>query len=94
VSVAGAFDLARAALPFVLLGGVLGAVHFATLRLNVRAYLGGAAAWGIGLHLGRVALAGAAFALIARAGALPLLAALAGFVLARLYALRAARVTP
>jgi F1F0 ATPase subunit 2 len=77
------------ALPFVLLGAVLGALHFATLRYNVGAYLGGAGARAIALHLGRIVLVGTAFALIARAGAVPLLAALAGFMLARLYVLRA-----
>ena len=94
MSAAVALDLARAAAPFVLLGGVLGAIHFATLRHNVRAYLGGAGIRAVALHLARIALVGTAFALIAGAGALPLLAALAGFLLARLYVLRPTRVTP
>jgi F1F0 ATPase subunit 2 len=92
MSAAGILDLARATTPFVLLGGALGAVHFATLRHNVESYLSGSTLRAIGQHLGRVALAGAAFALIARYGALPLLGALAGFVLARLWALRSAGI--
>lgn len=84
-------DLARMAAPFVLFGTLLGALHFAMLRYNVGAYLGGAGLRAVGLHLGRIVLVGAAFALVARAGALPLLATLAGFVLARFPTMRMLR---
>jgi hypothetical protein len=84
-------DLARIAAPFVLLGTLLGALHFALLRYNVGAYVGGAGLRAVGLHLARIALVGAAFTLTARVGALPLLATLAGFVLARFPVMRMLR---
>ena len=72
------------AVPFVLLGALIGAGYFTVLRLNVPYYLSGRSLGpAIGLHLGRLLLVGTGFFLIAPAGAVPLLAALCGFVLAR-----------
>lgn len=83
--------LGRAA-PFVLLGALFGAGYFAALRLNVDHYLSGRSLGpALLMHLGRLLLAGVGFALIAPAGALPLLAALLGFLLARSLALRMQR---
>lgn len=83
-------DLLRAAAPFVLLGALLGAGYFAALRFSVERYLGGrSTGQAVALHVGRLLLAGAGFALIARAGAAPLLAALVGFMIARSLAIRA-----
>ena len=79
--------------PFVLLGALLGAVYFIALRLNVARYLsGGSLGPALALHLGRLLLAGAGFALIAPSGAVPLLGALLGFLLARSFALRSGKI--
>ena len=85
-------EILREAAPFALLGAIVGAGYFAALRYNVERYLsprplGGA----VMLHLGRLVVAGVAFALIARAGATPLLGALLGFLLARSLAIRRIR---
>lgn len=78
--------------PFVLLGALIGAGYFATLKLNVERYLSDRALGPtIALHLGRLLLAGLGFALIAPGGAVPLLGSLLGFLLARAVALRLAR---
>jgi F1F0 ATPase subunit 2 len=80
------------ATPFVLLGALIGAGYFAALGLNVQRYLSGRSlGQAIALHIGRLLLAGAGFALIARSGAVPLLGALSGFLLARALALRSER---
>jgi F1F0 ATPase subunit 2 len=80
--------LGRGAL-FVLLGALIGAGYFAALRLNVERYLRDRPLGPtIALHLGRLLLAGVGFALIAPAGAAPLLGSLCGFLLARAVALR------
>ena len=77
-----------------LAGLVFGIVHFALLRRAVdlcsvaRGRLAAAA-----LTLGRIAAAIVFFGLAARLGALPLLSAFLGFLLARALALRAARRT-
>lgn len=77
------------ALPFALLGALLGAGHFAALRGNVTRYLeGGSPGPALALHLGRLLLSALGFALIAPAGAVALLAALAGFLAARTMAIR------
>ena len=77
------------AAPFVLLGALLGAGYFAALRRNVERYVTGRSLGpAVALHLGRLLLAGLAFALIAQAGAAALLGALVGFILARLIAVR------
>jgi F1F0 ATPase subunit 2 len=74
---------------FALLGVLIGAGYFAVLKLNVQRYLSDRP-FGptIALHLGRLLLAGVGFALIAPAGAVPLLGGLLGFLLARAVALR------
>ena len=88
-------ELLRQAAPFVLLGVLLGAGYFTALRQNVERYLAGAPLGpSLALHLGRLLLVGLAFALIARAGAPALLGALAGFLLARAFAVRLARTGP
>jgi len=70
---------------YLAAGGVLGAVYFTLLVRTVRLYTAQVAASRIiPLHLLRIALAVLAFWLIAQQGAWPLLAALAGFLLARL----------
>ena len=75
--------------PFLLLGALLGAGYFVTLRLNVERYLlGRSLGPAVALHLGRLLLAGVGFAVVAKAGAVPLLGALIGFLLARTLALR------
>ena len=80
------------AAPFVLLGALIGAGYFAVLRLNVACYLSGRSLGpAVALHLGRLLLAGIGFALIAPAGAVPLLAALCGLVLARAVVLKLTR---
>ncbi len=85
-------EILRAAAPFGLLGALLGAGYFTALRHNVERYLAGAPLGpSLALHVGRLALAGIALALIAKAGAAALLGALAGFLLARALAVRLAR---
>jgi F1F0 ATPase subunit 2 len=75
--------------PFLLLGALLGAGYFVALRLNVERYLlGRSLGPAVALHLGRLLLAGVGFAVVAQAGAVPLLGALIGFLLARALALR------
>ncbi len=70
--------------PYAALGGILGAVYFAALAWNVWLYTGHGSGWvALLLHLSRLAVAIAAFALCARQGAAPVLASLAGFVLIR-----------
>lgn len=82
----GLADLAGAA------GFAFGLAYFALLGRNVALFLGGGGlAAATGLTLARLAAAVAVFALAARLGALPLLAALFGFLLARFVALGAGR---
>jgi hypothetical protein len=77
-----------------LAGLIFGLLHFAVLRRTVEFYSAGrgrlAAA---ALTLGRIAGAIVFFVLAARLGALPLLSAFLGFLLARTLALRPARRT-
>lgn len=88
-------ELLRAAAPFGLLGALLGAGYFTALRRDVERYLAGAPLGSsLALHLGRLLLAGLAFALIAGAGPAALLGALAGFLFARGLALRLVRTGP
>jgi F1F0 ATPase subunit 2 len=75
-----------------LAGCALGLVHFGALWLAVRRHAarrGGAAA--LALHLGRLAVLGVGLWLIARHGALPLIAGLGGVVVARQFAVFAVR---
>jgi len=78
-------ELTRAA--FVGLGFAAGAatgtVHFGTLRWAVRFFAVGSAVRAAALLTGRFALTGAAFTGLALLGAPPLLAGLAGLLLAR-----------
>ena len=75
--------------PFLQRGALRGAGYFVTLRLNVERYLlGRSLGPAVALHLGRLLLAGVGFAVVAKAGAVPLLGALIGFLLARALALR------
>lgn len=70
------------------LGLVMGLGFFLALRLNVRLYRqGGLSAWAIAFHGGRLLLAALGFTLFAAQGAPALLAALAGFGIARLASL-------
>ncbi len=82
----GSFEWALAA-AFAGGGIALGSCYFTVLRRSLAAR--GMRA--LTLMLGRMAAAVAFFALAARFGAVPLLASLLGFLLARLLALRAAR---
>jgi F1F0 ATPase subunit 2 len=69
---------------FVPAGVLLGAVYFGLLLRTVRLHAAGAAAPGVApLYLLRIGLAVAGFWFAAQQGALPLLAALAGFLVAR-----------
>ena len=89
-------SLAAQTLPGVALalvaGGAGGWLFFASLRRTVDLWLsGGAATRALALHLGRFVVLGAVLAGAALAGALPLLAATAGVLLARALVLRRAR---
>jgi hypothetical protein len=82
-------ELLRDGAPFVVLGALLGAGYFAAVRRNVERYMFGRALGpAVALHFGRLLLAGVGFTLVAQAGAVPLLGALLGFLLARSMALR------
>jgi F1F0 ATPase subunit 2 len=72
-----------AAAMFALLGLALGILHFAALRRNADLFARGAIGRAAALQLLRLAATVAAFALAARQGALSLLLAAAGFLLAR-----------
>jgi F1F0 ATPase subunit 2 len=92
VSVTTLVQIVRDAAPFALLGTMVGAGYFAALRYNVERYLSPRSlGTAVMLHIARLVLAGIAFTLIARAGALPLLSALLGFLLARALAIRSIR---
>ena len=75
---------------WALAGLALGAGFFSLLRLNVNLY--GSRHWpaGIGLHVGRWALLVTTLVLAARTGALPLLSAALGILVARALVLRGA----
>jgi len=83
---------------WLLAGAALGAAFFASLRLAVSLYGSGRALYAVPLHLARVAVAVAAFWYASTFGAVPLLAALGGFLIARVVMTRAAvareKVTP
>jgi hypothetical protein len=67
---------------FVPVGSVLGAGYYGLLFVEVGQYVRGASArYAIATRILRLALAGVTFWLIARYGAAPLLASLAGFTL-------------
>jgi len=65
-------------------GGLLGLLHFVSLRCNVRCLLGGQPLFSLGLQLLRFAATGGALLLAAKLfGAMPLLAGLLGLMAAR-----------
>jgi F1F0 ATPase subunit 2 len=64
------------------------AAHFMTLRWNWPLFVQGNAAAALALQLARFALTGALLLMLAHAGALALLAGLAGLLLARTIAVR------
>jgi hypothetical protein len=85
-----------AALAFAaaLIGLLFGIVHFAALRRNVELYTRGRSSFAAAaLTLGRLGGTIVLFGIAAKLGALPLLSAFLGFLLARWLALRAARRT-
>ena len=84
--------VSRVAIPFVeyvLLGSIAGTISFLLLWVNVRLYASPASAWwAIMLHAARVGGLAIVLLAIARAGAIPLLATLAGILIARSIVLR------
>jgi F1F0 ATPase subunit 2 len=69
---------------FCLTGFALGALHFVGLRFNTALYLApDRRALAFGLHTARMALVVAALVLVARIGAVPLVAAFVGFLASR-----------
>jgi F1F0 ATPase subunit 2 len=78
---------------FLVLGAVLGVAFFGALAWNVRLYCGNSGTRLAPLiHAMRLLGMAAGFAGIAELGAGPLLSALAGFQLARVFAVRAKRL--
>lgn len=74
---------------WLLAGALLGSFHFLTLRRNVYLLVSGRTMLSFGLQLMRFAVVAAALAIIARSfGALPLLAAAVGLLVARTVVLR------
>jgi F1F0 ATPase subunit 2 len=70
-------------------GAIVGAFHFLTLRTSTRMLVSGSSLpAGLALHLVRFAVTAGALALIARHGALPLLAATLGILASRAAVLR------
>lgn len=81
-----------AAALWAALGLALGHVHFRGLARTTQAYVGsGVQARTVLLHTIRILITAGALFLVARQGAAPLLAASAGFLVARAAAVRAAR---
>jgi F1F0 ATPase subunit 2 len=73
-------------------GGLVGALHFLTLQRSVQMLATGSSLpRALALHLVRFAITAGALAVIARHGALPLLAATLGLVASRTAALGVAR---
>lgn len=74
---------------FPAIGFLAGLIHYAGLRWNMRFYIAAAhPAWAVGLQLARLAVTSGLLILIALHGALALLLAAAGLVLARLVVVR------
>lgn len=82
------------ALPGLAAGTALGLAHFASLAWNTRLYVTGGAARALAVQLLRLAVLAAAFAGLARLGALPLLAGALGLLLARQLVLRRLGAVP
>jgi len=77
---------------YLALGIALGYAHFRSLRWNLKLYTQHSPTWlSAGTHVLRLLLIAAAFVLVARQGALPLLACLAGLLIARSGLIRAAK---
>lgn len=75
-------------------GLLLGLFHFATLKWNTRFYLAGDHAMALLLHTCRFLVLIVAMTMLAKAGAAPLLAAMASLLAARTLILRLARRVP
>ncbi len=77
---------------FTLIGLALGFAHFHGLRRDARRYLArGVGAGAVALHAARILATAAILVFIARSGAIPLVAALAGFLVARYLTVAQAR---
>jgi F1F0 ATPase subunit 2 len=72
----------------VAIGLLAGAWHFVSLRWNGPLYAQGRAVAALAVQLGRFALTAALLLMLAHAGALALLAGMAGILLARTVAVR------
>ncbi|MFK4446239.1 F1F0 ATPase subunit 2 [Caballeronia udeis] len=88
------FPLAAQIAIGVGVGLAAGAIHFATLRWNVRLLIAGTPVKAIGLQLLRLAGVAILFGILAKLGAWPLLCGAAGLLLARSVILRRVQVTP
>lgn len=78
----------------LLLGAGLGVFHFLSLRRVSADYLAGHGRRAIGLQVARLVAVAGVFYLLARVGAIPLLAAALGFVIARGVVMRRTEPTP
>jgi len=77
---------------FLALGALFGAAYLGALQWNVRLYCRGSGTpFAAMMHALRLLGAGAIFVAIARAGAAPLLSAVAGFHCVRIFAVSAKR---
>ena len=84
--------LALVALAALLAGGAVGTVYFRTLRGVVAFYTEGRVLAGVGAQVARFVLLVGALAGLAWLGAMPLVAATVGIVVARRFVLRGAGV--
>lgn len=75
-------------------GTLLGLFHFASLRANVRLYVEGGAVRAVGIQILRFGLLVAVLAVLAKLGAVALLAGAAGLFIARGFVLRWVERTP
>jgi hypothetical protein len=87
---------AMALIGYLAAGVAGGTLYFALLRRNVDLYVGGGERWrALALHVGRLAVAGGLFwVAVVTGGALPTVAALGGFVLARPLSVRLGKNRP
>jgi F1F0 ATPase subunit 2 len=85
-------------LAIAIFGGIgfaLGLAHFHGLRRDAHRYLArGMSPRTVALHAARLLASAAVLVLVARSGAIPLIAALAGFLAARFVAVARARRSP
>jgi F1F0 ATPase subunit 2 len=80
------------ALPYGLLGALIGIAYVSALGWNVRLYVGHGVGWGaLIVHALRLLIVAAAFIICARQGALPLLSSLVGFLVTRTLAVNQKR---